>query len=150
MPTLLHTESSLGRGGQEIRTLAETRWLIGHGWNALIACQPDSLLLREARAASLPVESIPIPAPVPLPALFRLRRLIRERRVRAVHPHSSVDSWLGSFAAKSLGRPVVRSRHVSIPIRHTLVYRLADRIITSGEAVRATVVAAGIAPKKIV
>jgi len=52
MPTLLHTESSLGRGGQEIRTLAETRWLIGHGWNALIACQPDSLLLREARAAS--------------------------------------------------------------------------------------------------
>ena len=38
MHTLLHIESSLGRGGQEIRTLAETRWLISHGWNALIAC----------------------------------------------------------------------------------------------------------------
>ena len=150
MPTLLHTESSLGRGGQEIRTLAETRWLIGHGWNALIACQPDSLLLREARAASLPVESIRMRGAVDVGALVRLRRLIRERRVSVVHTHSSVDSWLGSLAAKSLGRPVVRSRHVSIPIRHTLVYRLADRIITSGEAVRATVVAAGIAPKKIV
>src|SRR5215510_12419060 len=150
MPTLLHTESSLGRGGQEIRTLAETRWLIGHGWNALIACQPDSLLLLEARAASVPVESIRMRGAADVGALFRLRRLIRARRVSIVHTHSSVDSWLGSLAAKSLGRPVVRSRHVSIPIRHTLVYRLADRIITSGEAVRATVVAAGVAPEKIV
>jgi glycosyltransferase involved in cell wall biosynthesis len=150
MPTLLHTESSLGRGGQEIRTLAETRWLIGHGWNALIACQPDSLLLLEARAASVPVESIRMRGAADVRALFRLRRLIRARGVSIVHTHSSVDSWLGSLAAKSLGRPVVRSRHVSIPIRHTLVYRLADRIITSGEAVRATVVAAGVAPEKIV
>jgi len=150
MPTLLHTESSLGRGGQEIRTLAETRWLIGHGWNALIACQPDSLLLLEARAASVPVESIRMRGAADVGALFRLRRLIRARRVSIVHTHSSVDSWLGSLAAKSLGRPVVRSRHVSIPIRHTLVYRLADRIITSGAAVRATVVAAGVAPEKIV
>src|SRR5215510_5256906 len=150
MPTLLHTESSLGRGGQEIRTLAEARWLIGHGWNALIACQPDSLLLREARAASVPVESLWMRSATHVGALLRLRRLIRERGVNLVHTHSSVDSWLGSLAAKSLRRPIVRSRHVSIPIRHTLVYRLADRIITSGEAVRATVVAAGIPPEKIV
>jgi len=150
MPTLLHTESSLGRGGQEIRTLAEARWLIGHGWKALIACQPHSLLLREARAVSVPVESVRMRGAADVGALFHLRRLIRDRQVSLVHTHSSVDSWLGSLAAKSLGRPVVRSRHVSIPIRHTLVYRLADRIITSGEAVRATVVAAGIAPEKIV
>ena len=150
MHTLLHTESSLGRGGQEIRTLAETRWLISHGWNALIACQPDSLLLREARAASMPVESIRLRSGADVGALFRLRRLIRERGVSLVHTHSSTDSWLGGMAAKSLGRPVVRSRHVSIPIRHTLVYRLADRIITSGEAVRVTVIAVGIAAEKIV
>jgi glycosyltransferase involved in cell wall biosynthesis len=150
MPTLLHTESSLGRGGQEIRTLAETRWLINHGWNALIACQPDSLLLREARAASVPVESIRMRSAADVRALFRLHGLIREHGVSLVHTHSSIDSWLGGIAAKSLGRSVVRSRHVSIPIRHTLVYRLADRIITSGEAVRATVIAAGIAPEKIV
>jgi glycosyltransferase involved in cell wall biosynthesis len=150
MPTILHTEASLGRGGQEIRTVAETRWLIGHGWNALIACQPDSLLLREARAASVPVEPIRMRSATDVGALLRVRRLIRDRGVSLVHTHSSVDSWLGSLAAKSLLRPVVRSRHVSIPIRHTLVYRLADRIITSGEAVRATVISAGIAPEKIV
>src|SRR6266850_2251241 len=58
MRTVLHTESSHGHGGQEIRTLAEVRWLLGHGWGALIACQPDSPLLAEARAAAIPVETV--------------------------------------------------------------------------------------------
>ncbi len=78
----------------------------------------------------------------------RLRRLIRDRDVSLVHTHSSVDSWLAGIAAKSLGRRVVRSRHVSIPIRRrrALVYRLADRVITSGEAVRSIVIAAASRP----
>src|SRR2546430_6666292 len=50
MPTILHTEASLGLGGQELRILAETRWLRDHGWGALVACQPGSGLLAEARS----------------------------------------------------------------------------------------------------
>src|SRR6266850_654398 len=99
MRTVLHTESSHGHGGQEIRTLAEVRWLLGHGWGALIACQPDSPLLAEARAAAIPVETV------------RMR-----------------------------GATDLRA----------LVYRLADRVITSGEGVRAMVIAAGIAPARVV
>jgi glycosyltransferase involved in cell wall biosynthesis len=83
-------------------------------------------------------------------AILRLRRLIRERGASIVHTHSSVDGWLGGIAAKSLGCRVVRSRHVSIPIRSALVYRLADRVITSGEAVRSVVIGAGIAPERVV
>ena len=43
---------------------------------------------------------------------------------------------LGGLAARSCRRPVVRSRHVTItiPRRRGAVYRLADRIISSGEA----------------
>ncbi len=85
-------------------------------------------------------------------ALVALRRLMRERGVALVHTHSSVDSWIGGLAARSLGRPVVRSRHVSIPIlrRRALVYRLADRIITTGEGIARIVAAAGVDPAKIV
>jgi glycosyltransferase involved in cell wall biosynthesis len=83
-------------------------------------------------------------------AILRLRRLIRERGASIVHTHSSVDSWVGGIAAKSLGCRVVRSRHVSIPIRSALVYRLADRVITTGEAVRSVVIGAGIAPERVV
>jgi glycosyltransferase involved in cell wall biosynthesis len=149
---VLHTESSSGHGGQEIRTLAEARWLLAHGWGALIACQPGSPLFAEAAASAVPAEPVRMRSAADVGALLRLRRLIRDRDVGIVHTHSSVDSWLAGLAARSLGRPVVRSRHVSIPIRRrrALVYRLADRIITSGESVRSIVIAAGIAPERVV
>jgi glycosyltransferase involved in cell wall biosynthesis len=85
-------------------------------------------------------------------ALLALRDLIRERHVDIVHTHSSIDSWLGGLAARSLGVRVVRSRHVSIPIRGrpALVYRLAHRVITSGDAVAAIVAAAGVPRDRIV
>jgi glycosyltransferase involved in cell wall biosynthesis len=55
-------------------------------------------------------------------------------------------------AARSLRRGVVRSRHVTIPVSRAraVVYRLADRVITSGEAVKAVLVSAGVAADKIV
>jgi glycosyltransferase involved in cell wall biosynthesis len=59
---------------------------------------------------------------------------------------------VAGVAARSLGLAVVRSRHVSIPIprRRALVYHLADRIVTSGDAVAGIVAAAGVPPERIV
>ncbi len=149
---MLHTEASLGLGGQELRILTEIRWLLAHGWDALIACQPDSRLLAEARAAGLPAVALPLRGALDPRAFLALRRLIAARGVDLVHTHSSVDSWLGALAARSRGVPVVRSRHVTIPIlrRRALVYRLADRVLTSGEAIKAMVEAAGVAPARVV
>src|SRR5881296_2532217 len=126
MPTILHTEASLGLGGQELRIVAE------------------------ARTAGVDAVALPMRNAVALGALLALRRLMKALAVDLVHTHSSTDSWSGALAAKSLRLPVVRSRHVSIAIRSALVYRLADRIVTSGEAVRAIVVRAGIAPERFV
>ncbi len=152
MPTILHTEASRGFGGQELRILAETRWLLDHGWDALVACQPASPLHAEAEAAGIPAVAVRMRGAHDLPALFVLRRLMKARAVSLIHTHSSVDSWLGALAARSLRRPVVRSRHVSIRIRSrlALVYRLADRVVTSGEAVRAIVVGAGLPAGRVV
>jgi len=149
---ILHTEASLGLGGQEIRILGEVRWLAQHGWDALIVCRPQSHLLGEARAAGLPVVDVAMRGAWDLAALLGLRRLMRERRVALVHTHSSVDSWLAGLAARSLGLPVVRSRHVSILVRRrrALIYHLADRIITSGEAVKTLVARAGVPERRIV
>lgn len=131
--------------------LGETRWLLEHGWDALIACQPGSRLLDEAQAAGLPVAAIAMRSPLDLRALLALRRLMKDHRVRLVHTHSSIDSWVATPAAKSLGLPVVRGRHVTIPVlrRRALVYRLADRIITSGEAVKRMIAEVGVAPERI-
>jgi glycosyltransferase involved in cell wall biosynthesis len=59
---------------------------------------------------------------------------------------------VAGVAARSLGVPVVRSRHVTIPVPKTraLVYRLAHRVITSGETVASILRAAGVPGERLV
>ena len=148
---VLHTEASPGFGGQEIRTVEESRWLLAHGWRAVIACQPASRLFVEARRAGVPVVGIRMAHAADAAALLGLLATIRRAEAAVVHTHSSVDSWLGGLAGRLLRRAVVRSRHVSIPVRRSraLVYRLAHRIIASGEAVKAMLVAAGVPAARV-
>src|SRR5438067_12429705 len=149
---ILHTESSVGFGGQEIRIIAESRWLIAHGWRATILGQPGSRLVTEAARANVPVLAVRMRGAWDVLAILALRRHLRAHDIGLVHTHSSVDAWVAGFAARSLAIPVVRSRHVTIPIprRRALVYRLADRVITSGEAVAAIVRGAGVPADRVV
>ena len=149
---MVHTEASVGFGGQELRILAETAWLRAHGWGGLIVAQPASRLAREATAAGLPVVELAMPRVIAPRAVLAVRSLLASRQAALVHTHSSIDSWIAGVAGRSLGLPVVRSRHVTIavPRRRTLVYRLAHRILTSAERVKAILVDAGIDPGKVV
>jgi len=153
MSTVLHTEASPGLGGQEVRTLDEARWTVERGWRVLLAGQPDGRLLERARAAGLETAPVGMRTAFDPRALAALVRLIRRERVRVVHTHSSIDAWLGGMAARLCRVPVVRTRHVSIAIRKGLnpVYRwLADRVITSGEAIRSMVVEVGVPPERVI
>jgi glycosyltransferase involved in cell wall biosynthesis len=153
MSTVLHTESSPGLGGQEIRTLHEARWTAERGWHVILVCQPDGRLLDRARHAGLEAVALPMKASWDARAVARLVALIKRERVDIVHTHSSIDAWLGGMAARSARVPVVRTRHVSIPIRRGFnpVYTwLADRVITSGEAIRRLVIAAGVPARRVV
>ena len=153
MKTVLHTESSPGLGGQEVRTLSEARWTADRGWRVLLAGQPDGRFVGRARAAGLEAVGVRMRGAWDLGAVVALRRLIRRERVSIVHTHSSVDGWVGGLAARAAAVPVVRSRHVSIRIRRRWnpVYRwLADRVITSGETIRTLVIEAGVDPGRVV
>jgi glycosyltransferase involved in cell wall biosynthesis len=152
MLTILHTEASPGWGGQEIRILNEAAVFAKRGFRVLIACQPGTPLGREAQRYGLAVRLIAMAGAADLRAFWRLRRLMRSEAVDLVHTHSSIDAWLAGFAARSLQLPVVRSRHVSIPVkrRRNFVYNaLCDRIISSGEAIRDVLVTAGVDADKI-
>ena len=134
-----------------MRIIAEARWLGAHGRRAIIAAQPGARLVTEARRAGVMAVEVPMRAAWDMRAVVGLRRLIRAHAVDLVHTHSSIDAWVAGLAARSLGVPIVRSRHVSIPIlrRRALVYRLADRVITSGEAVAAIVRGAGVPAERV-
>jgi glycosyltransferase involved in cell wall biosynthesis len=149
---VLHTEASLGFGGQELRILAESRWLAARGWRVLIAAQPESRLLAEAGRAGLRGVAVRMRGAWDVPAFASLRRLIDSERIDVVHTHSSVDSWVAGLATRACGVALVRSRHVSIAVsrRRGLVYRLAHRVITSGEAVAEILRDAGVPAERVV
>jgi glycosyltransferase involved in cell wall biosynthesis len=152
MNTVLHTESSLGLGGQELRTLNEARWTVERGWRVILACPPNARLYGCAREAGLETAALRMSRAWDARAILRLRRLIKGEQVSLVHTHSSVDAWVGGLAARAARVPVVRSRHVSIPIRGGFnpVYTwLADRVITSGEVIRRMVISAGVASDRV-
>jgi glycosyltransferase involved in cell wall biosynthesis len=64
---------------------------------------------------------------------------MRSAQIDVVNTHSSADSWCSGIAARLLGKKVVRTRHLSTPIRkglnsRILYNRLADRVVTTCEA----------------
>ncbi len=140
MLTILHTESAKRWGGQERRTFAEAIGFKKRGYRVILVVQPGSLLGEHAKEAGIEVREIGMRNRDILKAFFRLLSLIRRERVDIVNTHSPKDSWIASFAARLALRPqLIRTRHVSIPIRNhpfNIVYKLPHRIITCGEKIR--------------
>lgn len=114
---LLHTEWSLGWGGQEIRIIAEMKAIRQRGWEVELDCRPGSRIAEQARLADFLVHEFGFHGPLDLGTVSRLRMLIRRRGISLVHTHSSVDGYCGALAARWAGVPVVRSRHLSSWVR---------------------------------
>jgi glycosyltransferase involved in cell wall biosynthesis len=156
MYRILHTEWSKGWGGQETRIIQESLEFMKRGYGMMIACQPGSRIQKAARDNAIPAISLPMRAAVDPLAILGCIRAIKKNSIALVHTHSSVDSWCCSAAAKVAGLPVVRSRHLGVPIptnsfSYFLYMKLADRIITSGESVRKRMIEVnGFDPRKII
>ncbi len=143
---ILHTESSLGWGGQEIRVLTEARALARRGHDVTIAAPADSRIFEATRRYS--VEGVASPSGrKSVSGLIAMRALLRDREFDVINTHSSTDSWLAALAAASLRRapPIVRTRHISAPVPRNVstrwLYRSAtDRIVTTGEKLRRQVI----------
>ncbi len=152
--TILHTEASLGWGGQEIRIVLEAESLSRLGHRLLIVAPPESRIFSEASArgiTAIPLAMTRRTFPV---ALMRLIRLIEQHRVDIVNTHSSLDSWIASLAARlSTRRPrIIRTRHIHTAVRGgKIIYgTLPDQIITTSEAIRQLLIArCGVRPDQI-
>lgn len=144
---VLHTESSLGWGGQENRTVNEMLGLRERGHTALLACPPGARLGARAREAGFTVFETPMRSAVDLPAMLRLRRFMAEQRPDVVNTHSSRDTQLAGMAARLLARRprLVRTRHLALPITSKFTYRvLPDHVVTVSRHVENALVRAGV------
>lgn len=145
---IVHTESSLGWGGQEIRILAESQGMIRRGHAVTLLCPREARIHSEAASWRVPV----VPLPIGKKHLAGVRALIdwfRANPCDVACTHSSTDSWLVALARVGRGRPrrLVRMRHISAPVprgplSRWLYMHAAERVITTGEALRRTLIEA--------
>jgi len=154
---VLHTEASLGWGGQEIRILTEARGVARRGHAVTLAAPEESRIHREA--ASHGVKSVALPIGRKRPGgIFALRGLLARERFDVVNTHSSTDTWLAALACRTLGGapPLVRTRHISAALpanaaTRWLYTRATDRIVTTGEKLREQMLReTGIAAERVV
>jgi glycosyltransferase involved in cell wall biosynthesis len=138
---IVHTESSLGWGGQEIRILSESQGLAKRGHEVRLLCPAEARIFAEAPNWGLQPEAVPI-ARKNWTGFSSLKKKLQESRCDVVSTHSSTDSWLSALALAWLGRPypMVRTRHISAPVpRNPLshwLYAQAAHIVTAGEALK--------------
>lgn len=139
---IVHTESSHGWGGQEIRVLTESRELITRGHRVLVLADADSLIAQRAALYGVPVEHLRLKRkrPTEIRAMFSA---VNRLRPDVISTHSSTDHWVAAVARIfSMHRPaIVRTRHVSAPVARNIstrwLYRFGcEAIATTGESIR--------------
>lgn len=141
---ILHTESSCGWGGQELRILNEAKGMQNKGHQVTIACCPDSEIFTAAKKMQLNVVGIPI-YKKNLSALMAMKSYLATNSFDIVNTHSSTDSWLVSLVLRmKKERPgIIRTRHLSTPVAKNFTTKWLykhgnDMIVTTGEQLKKT------------
>jgi glycosyltransferase involved in cell wall biosynthesis len=149
---ILHTETSLNWGGQEMRILEQVRWLNSHGHEAWVAARTKSEILKRAKAEGLPCFDVPFRGHANPISIGKLFRLTRKHAIDVIDCHSSRDATHCSVL-HLLGATVVRSLHLEFGknrVMHRLVWKHGnDRIVVVSEILRQRLVALGHQPTKI-
>ncbi len=151
-PLIVHTESSMGWGGQEIRVLQELLGMRAHGFATALLAPAESLLYRRAGEHGIAVYPVNRFFKLnPLAWLATFRHLLRCKPA-VVNTHSSEDSWVVGALARLLGIPlVVRTRHVSTPVSSLFSYRAFPHLIlTTSKSITDEFIAKGFDPRSVI
>jgi len=138
---VLHTEASLGWGGQEIRICQEALGMRERGYWVGIAASPLSEIYHQALQFNLPIFSVSFENKS-FKSVKQILKIIKAKNITILNTHSSWDSWVGGITKLFISKLIlIRTRHLSTPIGRNplswLIYNvLPDYIITTGEEIR--------------
>lgn len=145
---VLHTIPGRNWGGMEQRALEQVKWLNDHGHQAWYMAPEDGEPYAKAREMGVPLAPMLFDPPWRPSTLLGMRRFVRENRIDLIDTHVTRD------AKAALGCmdlcAIVRSRHVDIPLKTSLIRRLqwrqgADHIITVAGVTRTHLIEMGLA-----
>lgn len=145
---IVHTESSTGWGGQELRILTEMEGMARRGHRMHLVTPANAQILPAARERGLSVEALPIEWKRTT-GLVAMRGWLAHRRTAydVINAHSSTDTWLVAIACATLSHPppLVRTRHLSTPVNRLpttrwLYQRATAHVVVTGEALKTRLV----------
>lgn len=138
---IVHSEASLGWGGQEHRILAELVGFQQRGCPAWLVAHPQSQIIQRAEAAGIMTRPCTFDRRLLPWELLRDALWLRRAQIQIVNTHSSRDGWLLGLASRLAGVPLLlRTRHIDVIDRSPRISRhkysaLADHILTTSQKI---------------
>ncbi|NGX34565.1 MAG: N-acetyl-alpha-D-glucosaminyl L-malate synthase [Candidatus Anoxychlamydiales bacterium] len=133
---VLHLEASPGWGGQEMRILKESSGMKKLGFRIIIGVEKKGGLIEKAKKEKFLTYEIRFKKIFWIFSFFKLLYIMKKHKIDILNTHSSSDAWLGGIVAKFLKIPIIRTRHLSTPIKKGLNSKLlygylADFVVTT-------------------
>ncbi len=144
MIRVLHLEASPGWGGQEIRVLREAEGMRKRGYEVILGVMKGGKLIEKAREAGFTVYELNFKRAGWIFCLFHLLGIVKRHKIHLINTHSSLDAWIGGIAARIARKVIVRTRHLSTPIKggwnaKILYGKLADFVVTTCASIIPTI-----------
>ncbi|MFM0441865.1 glycosyltransferase family 4 protein, partial [Paraburkholderia strydomiana] len=149
--SVLHSESSRGWGGQEVRTLKEMIALRALGHNVELVCPDDATLGIRSHAAGFTVHHASMRGGADVRSMLTIRSILHRRRFDVLNTHSGHDSLVAGMAGRLAGTPlVVRTRHLALPITSLATYNLIPHcVVAVSQYVRNYLISAGMDQSRV-
>ena len=144
---ILHSEAAIGWGGQEqyIHRMMLAMRERGHHLEAV--CQPHGRLIGKLRDEGFTVHPVKMGGAANyLPAVARVRGILRKGRFDVLNTHSRRDTMIAGVAGRVAGTPlIVRTRHLAKRPGSLLSYTIVPhRVITASDFVRNMLIERGV------
>ncbi|ABE30817.1 glycosyl transferases group 1 family protein [Paraburkholderia xenovorans LB400] len=149
--SVLHSESSRGWGGQEVRTLKEMIALRALGHNVELVCPEDARLGIRSRAEGFAVHHARMRTGGDLRSMLTIRTLLERGRFNVLNTHSGHDSLVAGMAGRLARTPfIVRTRHLALPITSLATYNwIPHRVVAVSHHVRRYLISAGVQESRV-
>src|SRR5438034_2690350 len=123
---IVHSESSLGWGGQEHRVMAELTGFKARGSAVWLLAPLQSQIVQRARQAGIGVQPLNVSRLRWLLNAALLARWFRRQRIEILNTHSSRDGWLAAVAGRLARVPlIIRTRHIDVDYPNRWISRHA-------------------------
>lgn len=149
--SILHSESSRGWGGQEVRTLKEMIALRALGHHVELVCPADAAMGARSQAEGFTVHHARIRSGFDVRSMLKIRSILVRGQFDVLNTHSGHDSLVAGMAGRLALTPlIVRTRHLALPITSLATYnRFPHRVVAVSRYVRDYLISAGVPENRV-